>query len=123
MADALGSAPTAALEVPFEERVNRWIEDEPDWASPLDAIEALTSFDSAPDVRMVERWKQLSQDGRIDLVTSVLGDYIDQCHSARTAQRSAKAGALASLMTDSLKPERLADTVRAWQPGPEVPAA
>lgn len=75
MADALGSAPTAALEAPIEERVSRWIEDESAWVSPSNALDALVSLQPAPDLRIVERWKSLLLGSVADLVASVLTEY------------------------------------------------
>ncbi len=116
MADALVSAPTAALEAPLEERANRWIEDEPDWASPSTALDALASLEPAPDVRIVERWKRLLLGNLADLVASVLTDYLDRLQVARSAQRLNRPNSLAPLSIDSLQPERLALSVHAWQP-------
>lgn len=116
MADALGSAPTAALEAPLEERVNRWIEDESGWASPSTALGALVSLEPAPDVLLVERWKNELLGGLADLVASVLTGYLDQLQASRVARRLKRSNSLAPLSVDSLKPERLAFAVRAWQP-------
>ena len=116
MADALGSAPTAALEAPIEERAKRWIEDEPDWASPSTVLDALASLEPAPDVRLVERWKDLLLGNLADLVVSVLSGYFDQLQATRVAQRLSKPNCLAPLVADSIKPDRLALLLRAWQP-------
>lgn len=116
MADALGAAPTAALEAPIDERVDRWIEDEPAWASPLDAIEALASLAPPPEVRLVEQWRQLTLCGLTGLVASVLTGYFDRLNAARVAQRLANPNSFAPLVVDSLKPERMALAVRSWQP-------
>lgn len=123
MADALGAAPIAALVVPLEERVNRWIEDEPAWGSPLDAIDALALLEPPPDGRLIEHWKSLTLGGLGGLVAGVLTGYLDRLRSARVAQRLAKPNHLAPLVVESLKPERLALVVRAWQPGPDATAA
>jgi tRNA 2-selenouridine synthase len=122
MADALGSAPTAELEAPLEERVDSWIEDEPAWRSPSTALNALTSLEPAPDVRIVERWKSLLLGNLADLVASVLTDYLDRLQAARSGLRLNRPNGLAPLSVDSLKPESLALAVGAWQPTPE-PAA
>jgi tRNA 2-selenouridine synthase len=119
MADALGSAPNAALEVPLEERVDRWIEDEPAWGAPSTALDALASLEPAPDVRIVERWKDLLLGNLADLVASVLTGYHDPQHATRVAQRFGRPNSLAPLSVDSLKLERLALAVRAWQPAPD----
>ena len=112
MADALGSAPTAALEAPFEERVDRWIEDEPAWqASPHTAIDVIAASDPELDVRVLERWKDLAVRSRAGLVASVLADYFDRRHALRLAQTVG----VALLLADSLDPERLVTTVRSWQ--------
>ena len=87
MADALSSAPTAALEAPLEERVNIWIEDESGWASPSTVLDALVSLQPTPDVRLVERWKDLLLGNLADLLASVLADYLDHLHASRSAQR------------------------------------
>jgi tRNA 2-selenouridine synthase len=116
MADALAAAPTAAFEAPVEKRVERWIEDEPAWASPLDAIEALTSFVPPPEVRAVEQWKQIALGGLVELVASVLTGYFDRLNAARVAQRLARPNSFAPLIVDSLKPEQMAHAVRTWQP-------
>lgn len=120
MADALGSAPRAALEVPIEERVNRWIEDESGWASPATALDALASLEPAPDVRLVERWKDLLLGNLADLVSSVLTDYLDRLRAARSAQRMNRPNGLAPLSVDSLGPERLALVLRAWPPASDA---
>ena len=122
MADALESAPTAAMEAPLEERVNSWIEDEPAWRSPSTALDALALLEPAPDVRIVERWKNLLLGNLADLVASVLTDYLDRLQAARSAQRLNRPNSLAPLSVDSLKPERLALAVRAWQPTPDAVA-
>ncbi len=115
MADALFSAPTAALEAPLEERASRWIEDEPAWVSPSTALDALGSLQPAPDRRIVERWKSLLIAGLADLVASVLTEYLDPVHDTRTAQRMRRSNSLAPLLVDSLRPERLALAVGVWQ--------
>lgn len=122
MADALESAPTAAMEAPLEERVNSWIEDEPAWRSPSTALDALALLEPAPDVRIVERWKNLLLGNLADLVASVLTDYLDRLQAARSAQRLNRPNSLAPLSVDSLKPERLALALRAWQPTPDAVA-
>ena len=117
MADAVGTAPVAALEVPLDERVDRWMEDEPAWLSaPGSVINAIASSESPPDARLVERWRALAVQGLSGLVASVLADYFDRRHATRAARLPGKASALAPLVTDSLKPERLANAVRAWLP-------
>ncbi len=116
MADALGSAPTAALEAPIGERASRWIEDESGWESPSTALDALVSLQPAPDLRIVERWKSLLLGSLADLVASALTEYLDPLHAVRTAQRMGRPNSLGPLSVDSLKPERLALALRAWQP-------
>lgn len=116
LGDALGAAPLAALEAPIDERIERWIEDELAWSSPMAVIDALASWEPPPDVRVVERWKALAADGLADLMASVLNDYIDRCHAARLASRTAETHTIAPLVAESLKPDRLALAVRAWQP-------
>lgn len=116
MVDAIGVGSTAMFEAPLAERAARWIEDEPAWRAPLEAIEALISFDPPPDIWMVENWKQLSLDGLVGLVTSVLGDYVDRLQATRAARRAANAGVLSPLVTKSMMPEPLAHLVQAWQP-------
>ena len=122
MADALGSAPTAALEAPIEERVSRWIEDEPAWASPLDAIEALTSFVPLPEIETVEQWKQLSLGSLARLVASVLTEYFDRLNAARVAQRLARPNSFGPLVVGSLKSQPLALALRIWQPATDAAA-
>lgn len=122
MADALGSAPTATLEAGLEERVDRWIEDEPAWASPLEAIEALTSFDPPPECRLVDQWKDLSRGGLAGLVSQVLAGYLDRLQAARVAQRLSNPNSLAPLVAGSLRANGLALAVRAWQPAPNAVA-
>ncbi|GAB3759172.1 hypothetical protein GCM10028796_05960 [Ramlibacter monticola] len=116
MAVALGAAPTATLEVPLAERVERWLEDESAWASPFAAIDAIAALESPPDGRVLARWKELVLRGRAGLVASVLTDHLDRRHAARLVQRLAKPNGLAPLVADSLRPERLALAVRAWHP-------
>lgn len=117
IADAVGAAPVATLEAALDERVDRWMEDEPAWrASPESVIDAIASSESPPDARLVERWRALAVRELSGLVASVLADYFDRRYATRVAQRPAKATALAPLVTDSLKAERLAHVVRAWQP-------
>lgn len=119
MADALVSAPTAALEVPLEERAERWIEDDPGWASPPTALDALRSLEPAPDQRILERWKDLLLGNLVDLVANVLSEYLDPLHANRIAQRMGRPNSLAPLSVDSLRPELLALAVRTWQPNAE----
>lgn len=119
MADALVSAPTAALEAPLEERADRWIEDDPGWASPPTALDALRSLEPAPDQRNFERWKDLLLGNLVDLVANVLTEYLDPLHANRIAQRMGRPNSLATLSVDSLRPEVLALAVRAWQPTAE----
>lgn len=116
MTDALEAAPTAALQAPIDERVDRWIEDEPAWASPLDAIEALTKFVPPPEVRAIELWKQLSVGGLAGLVTSVLTEYVDRIQAGRVARRGSQSVDLVPLSVASLAPEALAVVVPVWQP-------
>jgi tRNA 2-selenouridine synthase len=116
MADAFGAAPAASLEVPIEERVSRWMEDEPAWASPSDAVNAIASWEPPPEWRLIERWRDLSLRELAGLVASVLTDYLDRRQSARLSQRMAASGGISLLVADSLSPDRLALTVRAWQP-------
>ena len=122
MADALLAAPTAALEAPIDERVARWIEDEPAWTTPLDAIEAVASLTPPPEVRLVEHWKQLSLCGLTGLVASVMSGYFDRLSAARFAQRLVRPNSLAPLMADSLHPERMVLAVRSWQPAADAVA-
>lgn len=120
MADALGSAPTAALEAPLEERVDRWIEDEPAWEAPSTALDALASLAPAPDARIIERWKDLLLGNLADLVATVLTEYLDRLQAARSAQRLNRPNSLALLSVDSLKPDRLTLLVRAWPPAADA---
>lgn len=120
MADALGSAPTAALEAPIEERAIRWIEDEPAWVSPSTALDALVSLQPAPDLRLVEQWKDLLLGNLADLVASVLTGHLDRLQAIGVAQRLSYPNSLAPLVADSLTPDRLALEVRAWQPAADA---
>ena len=120
--DALVAAPAAKLEAPLDERIDSWIEDEPAWTSPLAVIDALASSQPPPAGPLVERWKALALGGLVDLIASVLNDYIDRCHAARLALRTAKTQPIAPLVAESLKPDRLAVAVRAWQPITETAA-
>lgn len=122
LADAIGAAPAALLEAPIEERVNRWIEDEPAWAWPSDAIDAIASWSPPPEGRLIERWRELSLRELAGLVASVLTDYLDRRQSARLSLHMAKSNGIAPLVVDSLKQDQLALAVRAWQPTPEVAA-
>lgn len=122
MANALGAAPAAPLEAPIEERVNRWIEDEPAWGSPSDAVDAIASWRPPPEGRLIERWRELSLRELAGLVASVLTDYLDRRQSARLSQRMATSSGIAPLVVDSLKQDQLALAVRAWQPTPEAAA-
>ena len=116
LADALVAAPAAPLEAPIEERVNRWIEDEPAWASSSEAVDAIASWEPPPDLRLIERWRELSLRELGGLVASVLTDYLHRGQAARISQRLATSSGIAPLVADSLSPDRLALTVRAWQP-------
>ncbi len=122
MSDALGSAPTAVLEAPLEERVNRWLEEEPAWSAPSIALDTLASMEPAPDVRIVERWKGLLLGNLTDLIASVLTGYFDRLSAARVAQRLARPNSLAPLKVDSFQPERMTLAIRAWQPAPDAVA-
>lgn len=119
MADVLASAPAAQLEAPIEERVISWIEDEPTWSLPYDGLGTIPSWQPPPEERLIASWRGLSPDSPIRLVTAVLSDYVDRHYAERIARRAASSGALAPLVTRSLKPESLADAVRAWQPALE----
>lgn len=116
MADALGAAPTAALEAPIEERVSNWLKEEPAWGEPTIALDAIASMDPAPDVCIVERWKDLLLGNLADLIANVLTGYFDGLHAVRVTQRLARPNGLAPLKVDSLQAERLALAVRTWQP-------
>lgn len=123
LTDALNGASVATLEAPLEERVERWLEDEPAWlASPQAAVNAIAASEPPPDVRVLERWKDLSARGLSGLVASVLADHLDRLHAARMAQRLIKPNGIAPLVANSLKPEPLALAVRAWQPVPNAVA-
>ena len=122
MADAIGAAPAAPLEAPIEERVNRWIEDEPAWVSPSDAVDAIATWSPPPEGRLIERWRDLSLRELAGLVASVLTDYLDRRQSDRLSLRMAKSTGIAPLVVDSLKQDKLALAVRAWQPTPEAAA-
>ena len=122
MADALVAAPAALLVAPIEERVNRWIEDEPAWASPSDAVDAIASWEPPPEWRLIERWRDLSLRELAGLVASVLTDYLDRRQVARLSQRMATSSGIAPLVAESLNSDRLALTVRAWQPTPDAAA-
>ncbi len=122
MADAIGAAPAAPLEAPIEERVNRWIEDEPAWAWPSDAVDVIASWSPPPEGRLIQRWRELSLRELAGLVASVLTDYLDRRQSARLSLRTAKSNGIAPLVVDSLMQDQLALAVRAWQPTPEVAA-
>jgi len=123
MADALNAAPTAGLRAPLEERVDRWIEDEPAWASPTSAIDALAAQDPQPEIRIIEQWKELSLDSVARLVASVLTGYFDLLYVARLEQRLSESDGIAPLVVDSLRPERLVLAVRAWKPTASTDAA
>lgn len=117
MADALRAAPVAGLEAPLDERAECWLEDEPAWqASPQAAIEAIEASESPPDAGLIARWQELSICGLAALVRSVLADHFDRLRAASAAQRSAGTNMLAPLVVESLQPERLVHTIRAWQP-------
>jgi tRNA 2-selenouridine synthase len=116
MADALGSAPTAALMAPLEERVNRWIEEEPAWASPSDAIDAISSWDPSLEDSLVARWRELSPQELAGLVASVLTACLDSRQAARLSQRMATAEFIEPLLAQSLQPEHLARCVQSWFP-------
>lgn len=120
MADALGASPTAALEAPVDDRVDLWIDDEPAWASPLDAIEALTSLVPPPEVRLVEQWKQLSLGGLAGLVAGVLTGYFDRINAARVAQRLVRPNSFAPLKVNSFQSEPMVLAVRTWQPAADA---
>ena len=122
LADALVAAPAAPLGAPIEERVNRWIEDEPAWASPSDAVDAIASWEPAPERHVLDRWKELSLRELAGLVAGVLTDYLDRRQAARLSQRMAMSSGIAPLVADSLNPDRLAPTVRVWQPTPDAVA-
>jgi tRNA 2-selenouridine synthase len=122
MADAIVAAPAAPLEAPIEERVIRWIEDEPAWASPSDAVDAIVSWSPPPDGRLIERWRELSLRELAGLVASVLTDYLDRRQAARLSLRMAKSNGIKPLVVDSLRQDQLALAVRAWQPTPEAAA-
>lgn len=122
MADAIGAAPAAPLEAPIEERVNRWIEDEPAWAWPSDAVDAIASWSPPPEGSLIERWRELSLRELAGLLASVLTDYLDRRQSARLSLRMAKSNGIAPLVVDSLKQDQLALAVRAWQPTAEAAA-
>ena len=122
LADALVAAPAAPLGAPIEERVNRWIEDEPAWASPSDAVDAIASWEPAPERHSLDRWRELSLRELAGLVASVLTDYLDRRQAARLSQRIAMSSGIAPLVADSLNADRLAQTVRAWQPTPDAVA-
>lgn len=122
LTDALNGAPVATLEAPLEERVERWLEDEPAWlASPHLVIDAIAASEP-PDVHVLERWKDLASRSLAGLVASVLADHLDRLHAARMAQRLIMPNGMAPLVADSLKPEQLALAVRAWQPVPHAVA-
>lgn len=116
MVDALCAAPTVQLQTPIEERVNRWIEDEPAWASPPDAVEAIASWVPPPERRLIDRWREMSLRELATLVASALTDYVDRRQAARVAQRMETARAVAPLMADSLSPDGLTLAVGAWRP-------
>ncbi len=122
MADALGAAPAASLDAPIEERVNRWIEDEPAWASPSDALGAMESWKPLPEARLIERWRELSLRELAGLVASVLTDYLDRRQSARLSRRKVTSSGIEPLVVDSLKHDQLTLAVRAWQPTSEATA-
>jgi len=123
MADALGASPAAPLKAPIEERVNRWIEDEPAWGSPSDSVDTIASWKPPPEGRLIERWRELSLRELAGLVASVLTDYLDRRQSARLSQGMAKSNGIAPLVVDSLKQDQLTLAVRAWQPTPENAAS
>lgn len=115
LADALVAAPAAPLEAPIEERVSRWMEDEPAWASPSNAVSAIASWEPPPEWRLIERWRELSLRELAGLVASVLTDYLDRCQAARMSQRVGTSSGIAPLVADSLNPDCLALAVSAWQ--------
>ena len=101
---------------------NRWIEDEPAWALPSDAVDVIASWSPPPEGRLIERWRELSLCELAGLVASVLTDYLDRRQSARLSLRTAKSNGIAPLVVDSLMQDQLAVSVRAWQPTPEAAA-
>ena len=71
---------------------------------------------------MLDRWRELSLRELAGLVASVLTDYLDRRQAARLSQRMAMSSGIAPLVADSLNPDRLAPTVRTWQPTPDAVA-
>lgn len=122
LGDALVAAPAAPLGAPIEERVNRWIEDEPAWASPSEAVEAIASWHPPPERRLIDRWRDRSLRELPSLVASVLTDYLDRRQAVRLSERMATSSGIAPLVAESLNPDWLALTVRAWQPTPDAAA-
>lgn len=122
MADVLGAAPIAVVEVPVEERVDRWIDDEPAWASPLKVIQALASLQSPPEAHLVERWKQQSICSLRELVASVLTGYLDGLNFARTAHRLSRPNRLDPLQVSSLEQKPLVAALLSWQPSKDAGA-
>jgi tRNA 2-selenouridine synthase len=120
--DALSMAPFATLVAPLKERVQCWLEDESAWGSPSDALDAMASWKPPPEARLIERWRELSLREPAGLLASVLTDYLDRRQPARLSQRLATSGGIAPLVADSLNPDRLVLTVRAWQPTPVAEA-
>jgi hypothetical protein len=82
----------------------------------------MASWKPPPEARLIERWRELSLPDLAGLVASVLTDYLDRRQSARLSQRMAASSAFAPLVVDTLNPDRLALTVRAWQPTPDAVA-
>jgi hypothetical protein len=71
---------------------------------------------------LLDRWRELSLRELAGLVASVLTDYLDRRQAARLSQRIAMSSGITPLVADSLNPDRLAPTVRAWQPTPDAVA-
>jgi hypothetical protein len=70
----------------------------------------------APNVSLLERWKELAPGGLMGLASCVMADYFDQCHAASMARRLGKPVATAPLVADSLEPAWIAVAVQEWQP-------
>ena len=87
-------------------------------------IKAVTALDPMPAATLIDQWRHLAADGLGgEVLTSVLGDYLDPTYLALRAIRTARQHVLPPLVASSLAMEPLAEAVRRWMPTPAEAAA
>ena len=113
--DAIARAPTTRLEMPPDERLRCWREDEALLEQEpeviVNAVAALQPWSNT----LLLKWTQLAATGFADqLLLSLLTEGVDASYAKQAAMRDQSRHALPAIRIESMLPEPLKTTVQSW---------